>query len=180
MTWGVHFVVSYLFAFSYCSWGSQGKNTKVLCHSLVQRTTFCQKCQPWPVHLGWPYMAWLIVSMSLKRLWSMWSVWLDFCDCVFYSIFPLIDKDKRLMDASWWERLTVGEAGSCSDGQTMLSKSLTQFFIDGWGCSPSLFFDLRPKTFFKRTCTNTLVFSASDPTACHCQPMPPPETTEHS
>ena len=26
-TWGVHLSVSYLFAFSYCSWGSQGKNT---------------------------------------------------------------------------------------------------------------------------------------------------------
>ena len=26
----------------------------------------------------------------------------------------------------------------------MLSKSLTQFSIDGWGCVPSLLFDLRP------------------------------------
>ena len=25
-----------LFAFSYCSWGSQGKNTEVVCHSLLQ------------------------------------------------------------------------------------------------------------------------------------------------
>ena len=31
MTWGVHLSVSYLFAFSYCSWGSQGKNTEVVC-----------------------------------------------------------------------------------------------------------------------------------------------------
>ena len=29
LTWGVHPSVSYLFAFSYCSWGSQGKNTEV-------------------------------------------------------------------------------------------------------------------------------------------------------
>ena len=28
-TWGVHLSVSYLFAFSYCSWGSQGKNIEV-------------------------------------------------------------------------------------------------------------------------------------------------------
>ena len=27
---------SYLFAFLYCSWGSQGKNTDVVCHSLLQ------------------------------------------------------------------------------------------------------------------------------------------------
>ena len=32
----------YLFAFSYCSLGSQGKNTEVVCHSLLQWTTFCQ------------------------------------------------------------------------------------------------------------------------------------------
>ena len=29
-TCGVHLSVSYLFAFSYCSWGSQGKNTEVV------------------------------------------------------------------------------------------------------------------------------------------------------
>ena len=51
LTWGVHLSVSYLFAFSYCSWGSQGKNTEVVCHSLLQWTTFCQqiwKTQQWP------------------------------------------------------------------------------------------------------------------------------------
>ena len=29
----------------------------------------------WPVHLGWPYIAWLIVSLSQTKLWSMWSFW---------------------------------------------------------------------------------------------------------
>ena len=29
LTWGVHFAVSNLFAFSYCSWGSQGENAEV-------------------------------------------------------------------------------------------------------------------------------------------------------
>ena len=51
------------FAFSYCSWGSQGKNNEVVCHSLLQWTTFCQNSLPWPVRLGWPYTAWLIVSL---------------------------------------------------------------------------------------------------------------------
>ena len=59
----------------------------------------------------------------------MWSVWLVFCDCGFHSVCPLVEKDKRLMEASWWERLTEGETGSCSDGQ---------------GCVPSLLFELRP------------------------------------
>ena len=30
-TWGVHLSVSYLFAFSFCAWGSQGKNSEVVC-----------------------------------------------------------------------------------------------------------------------------------------------------
>ena len=48
------------------------------------------------------------------------------------------------MEASWWERQTEGEIGSCSDGWGLLSKSLIQFSVDGWGCVPSLLFDLRP------------------------------------
>ena len=34
--------ISSHFAFSYCSWGSQGKNIEVVCHSLLQWTTFSQ------------------------------------------------------------------------------------------------------------------------------------------
>ena len=54
----------YLFAFSYCSWGSQGKNTEVVCYTLLQWTSFCQNSPPWLHHLWWPYKAWLIVSLS--------------------------------------------------------------------------------------------------------------------
>ena len=42
--------VSYYFASSYCSWGSQGKNTEVLCHSLLQWATSCQTSPYWPTH----------------------------------------------------------------------------------------------------------------------------------
>ena len=58
-TWGVPLSVSCLFAFSHCSWGSQGKNTEMVCYSLLQWTTFCQTSPLWPVHLGWPHMEWL-------------------------------------------------------------------------------------------------------------------------
>ena len=51
-----------------------------------------------------------------------------------------MEKDKRLMEASWWERLTEGETGSCLIGGAMLSKSLIQFSVDGQGCVPSLLF----------------------------------------
>ena len=50
--------VSSHFAFSYCSCGSQGKNTKVVCHFLLQWTTFCQPSPSCPGRLGWPLMAW--------------------------------------------------------------------------------------------------------------------------
>ena len=45
---GVHLSVSYLFAFSYClrSEYSQGKNTEVICRSILQWTTFCQNSPP--------------------------------------------------------------------------------------------------------------------------------------
>ena len=107
----------YLFAFSYCSWGSQGKNADVVCHFLLQWTTFCQNSPPWPDHPGWPYMLWLIVSLSKARLWSIWSVWLVFCDCCFHSVCPLMDEHKRLVQTSWWEGLAIGKTGSCSGGQ---------------------------------------------------------------
>ena len=70
----------------------------------------------------------------------MWSDWLVSCDCGFQSLCPLMEKGNRLMEASWWERLTEGEIGSCSDGRGHVSKSLIQFSVDGWGCVPSLLF----------------------------------------
>ena len=63
---GIHRKI--FFAISYWSWGSEGKNAEVVCHSLLQGTTFRQNSPPWPVHLGWPYMAWLIVSSLDKAV----------------------------------------------------------------------------------------------------------------
>ena len=65
-------------------------------------TCFVSLSPPWFIHFGWPYTAWLIVSSSKIRLWSMWSDWLVFCDCGFHSVCPLMEKDKRLMETSWW------------------------------------------------------------------------------
>ena len=76
---GAHLLVSYLFAFSCCSWGFHSKNTGVGCHFLLQWTTFCQNSSLWPIHVGWPCTAWLIASLSwtssfaMTRLWSMWG-----------------------------------------------------------------------------------------------------------
>ena len=77
--WGVPLSVSYLFAFSYCSWGSQGKNTEVTCHSLsnepqsvrpLHHDQFVLGCRTWHG----------LISVSWTRLWSMWSDWPVFCD----------------------------------------------------------------------------------------------------
>ena len=71
--------VSYHFAFSCCSWGSQSKNTEVFCHCLLQWTTFCQTSPPWPDHLGWPHTAWLSFT-ELDKAVVLWSDWPVFCD----------------------------------------------------------------------------------------------------
>ena len=74
---GAHLAVSYLFAFSCSSWHSPGKNTGVVCHTLLQWTLFFQNSSLWPVCLGWPCTAWIIASLSYAvffataRLWSM-------------------------------------------------------------------------------------------------------------
>ena len=60
---------------------------------------------------------WFIVSLSYTRLWFMPSVWLLSCDCGFHSVCPVMDEDKRLVEASWWEGLAVGKTVFCSDGQ---------------------------------------------------------------
>ena len=74
------------FCLSYCSWGSQGKNTEVVCHSLLQWTTFCQTSPPWPSHLGWPHRAWLSFTeldkavVHVIRLTSFLWFWFQ-CVC---------------------------------------------------------------------------------------------------
>ena len=67
------------FAFSYCSWGSQSKNTEVVCHSLLQ-CLIVSDLSTMSSHLGWPHTAWLNF-IELDKLWPMWSDWLDVCDC---------------------------------------------------------------------------------------------------
>ena len=38
----------------------------MVCHSLLQWTTFCHNSLLWPVHLGWPCTAWLMASLSYQ------------------------------------------------------------------------------------------------------------------
>ena len=54
----------------------------------------------------------------------MWSDWLVFCDCGFHSLCPMVDKDKRLVEASWWvKEISPG----CSLEGLMLKLKLQYF-----------------------------------------------------
>ena len=50
----VQLSVSYLFAFSYYSWGSQGKNTEMVCHSISSSPHFVRTLHHDPSVLGGP------------------------------------------------------------------------------------------------------------------------------
>ena len=74
----------------------------------------------------------------------MWSDWLVFCDCGFQSVclwWRRIRGLWKLFDGRDWLKRKLGFVLM---GRAMLSKSLIQFSVDGWGCVPSLLFDLRP------------------------------------
>ena len=74
-------------------------------------------------------------------------------------------------------------------GGTMLSKSLIQFSVGGWGCVPSLLFDLRPNysggnednadLLQKAPCMHCCTLSP-EPAAGHRQLTPPLETPGYS
>ena len=65
--------VSYLFAFIYCSC-SLGKNTGLGCHFFLH-WMFGQNSSLWPIRLGWPCTAWVIVSLSYASPFAMTRLW---------------------------------------------------------------------------------------------------------
>ena len=92
----------------------------------------------------------------------------------------------KLPDGRHWLR---GKLSLVLMGRAMLSKSLIQFSVDGWGCVPSQLLDWGQTmvevmkimvTSFKRSHAGTATLSASDPAAGHHWPMPPLEIPGHS
>ena len=61
--------------------------SEVVCHSLLQWTTFCQTSPPWPVCLGWPHTAWLslielgkaVVRVIRLASWLWLRSWTPYC-----------------------------------------------------------------------------------------------------
>ena len=103
----------HLFDLLYSSWGSHGKYTGVVCHSLRQWITFCQNSLLWPVCLGWPCTAWLIASLSCTSSFTMIRQWFM--------------KEKRASEdemAGWHHQCNRHELGQTSgddDGQRGLA-----------------------------------------------------------
>ena len=135
----------------------------MVCQSLLSWTTFCQN-SPTMTHPSWVALQDMVHSfIELDKAVIHGSVWPVFCDCC----FPL--------SALWWGRIKGlwklpdgrdwlrGKLGLVLMGGAILSKSLVQFSVDGWGCVPSLLFDLGQNygggnedngnaTSFKRSC----------------------------
>ena len=74
-------------------------------------------------------------------------------------------------------------------GETMFSKFLIPFSVDGQDCVPSLWLDLRPNygggnennsNILQKSLAHTTALSAPDPAAGNCQPIPLPETPRYS
>ena len=55
--------------------GSFPLYTGVVCHSFLQWITFCQNSPPWPVRMGWPYMPWLVASLSYTSSFTTIRQW---------------------------------------------------------------------------------------------------------
>ena len=93
-TWGVHLFILFM-GHSSQEWWSGLPFPSPVDHVLSELSTM--------THLSWvvSFIAWLIVSLRYTKLWS---VWLVFCDCDFVSVCPLMDEDKRVVQASWKRR----------------------------------------------------------------------------
>ena len=88
----VHPPVSYLFAFSYCSWDSQGKNTEVVCHSILQWTTFCLT-----LHCNNP-----IVKVAAD-----WSIIYVYKDWVYHSLTDIVQWFEIFIIMKFFENMII-------------------------------------------------------------------------
>ena len=78
----------------------------MVCHSFLQWTTFCQISPPWPLHLGWPHMAWLSfieldkAVVCVIRLASFLWLWFQ-CFCPWCPLATPIVLHGFLLPCTW-------------------------------------------------------------------------------
>ena len=84
MTWGVPLSVSYHFAFSYCSWGSQDKSTEVVCYSLLQWTILSDLSTmthpSWVARRAW--LGFIELDKAVVLVWLDWLIFWVWFQCV--------------------------------------------------------------------------------------------------
>ena len=103
-------------AFSYCSWGSQGKKTELVRHSLLQWTTFCQNSTM--THPSWVAlhsMAHSFIELDtavvhVTRLVSFLWLWFSVC-------LPFDGEGQEAYGSFLMGQTDWGGTGSCSDGR---------------------------------------------------------------
>ena len=102
---GAHFPVSYIFVFSYRSGGSQGKNTEMVCHSLIQWTMFCQNSPPWPVCLGWLCIA--VITKNGKEEEKQLNIYFIGSLYVFKNVWKCVMFSKCKVDGTAYKYLLL-------------------------------------------------------------------------
>ena len=116
-TWGVHLSVPYLFAFSSCSWGSQGKNNEVVCHCLLQWTTFCQSME---LQKGWAWLSELNNNEVTQKTLS----WSRLFSCLLLAATLLIfEKCLYFLTGHWW--VLAGSLSRVRGGHTTESELIS-------------------------------------------------------
>ena len=108
-------------------------------HILSELSTMARL--PWVALLGMAH-SFIGLNKAVDHMIRLISfLWLWFL--VHDFNLPTDGKGKRLMEDSWWENWLRDKLGLVLMSGAMLSKSSIQFSVEGWGCVPSLLFDLR-------------------------------------
>ena len=95
----------------------------------------------------------------------------------FQSVCPLMEKNKRLMEASWWERLTEGKTGSCSERQSQAQYIFNPIFCWWVGlCSLSIIYlgsNYKENWALKNECFLTVVLEKTLDNPLDCKEIQP-------
>ena len=117
-------VVYFIFFFSYSSCGSQGRNTEVVCHSLLEWTTFHQNSPPWPRGEG------------DDRKLDGWMVSVDSLDMSLSKLREL------LMDREAWHAAFYGVKRSLVQSYEWVTELNCEFLTFSFACKVFLWFHI--------------------------------------